>query len=119
MVLEDWLRGRHSYCISRALCAQAGRLACSAEHFFLRTDNAAESASTVCRLSQCSLQGRIERAEEPGPIRLGQRGWPAGVRPQLAQVPSDLTTGKRIADIRLRPLSSGRGDDARALLEAA
>jgi hypothetical protein len=34
-------------------------------------------------------------------------------------VPSDLTTGERIPDIRLRPLFSGRRDDARPFLEAA
>ena len=29
---------------------------------------------------ECRLQGRIERAEKPGPVPLGKRGWPAGVR---------------------------------------
>ena len=32
---------------------------------------------------------------------------------------SYITTGKRVSDICLRPLFSGRGDDARAFLETA
>lgn len=70
-------------------------------------------------LSRCRLQGRIERVEQPGPIPLGQRGRPAGVRPQLAEVPGYLTTGKRIADIGLRPMFSHWGDDTCPFLEAA
>jgi hypothetical protein len=34
-------------------------------------------------------------------------------------VPGYITTGKRISDIRICPLFSGRGDDARSFFEAA
>ena len=75
-------------------------------------------SSPVGRLSQCSLHGRIKRAEKSGPVLLGQRSWPAGIRPELPKVPGYLTTGERIAYIRLRPLFAGRGDDARPFFEA-
>jgi hypothetical protein len=79
----------------------------------------ATEAYRAVRLAQGGLQGRIERAEKPGPIPLAQRRRSASVRPQLAQVSSYFATGKRIPDIRLRPLFSARGDDARADFEAA
>src|SRR5271166_4570077 len=75
--------------------------------------------SAVGRLSQCSLQGRIECAEKPGPVLLGQRSRSAGVRSEFAEVPRDLTTSKGVTYIRLRPLFAGRGDDARAFFETA
>ena len=34
-------------------------------------------------------------------------------------MPGYLATGKRVSDIRLYPLFSGRGDDARSFLETA
>src|SRR4029077_7142944 len=75
--------------------------------------------SAAGRLAQRSLHDRIERAEEPRLIPLGQRGWSAGIRSQLPEVPRDLTTHERVGYIRLRPLLAGRGDDARPLFEAA
>ena len=42
-----------------------------------------------------------------------------GILPQLAQIPGYIPTGKRVADIRLCPLLSGRGDDARSFPDAA
>jgi hypothetical protein len=35
-----------------------------------------------------------------------------GILPQLTQMPGYITTGKRVSDIRLCPLLSGRGDEA-------
>jgi hypothetical protein len=74
--------------------------------------------SALCCLSQCSLHCRVERTEEPRPVPVGQRGWPAGVCPQLPQVSGYFTTGKRIADIRFRPVFSGWRDDAGTSFEA-
>src|ERR1700730_9579173 len=75
--------------------------------------------SAAGRLPQCSLHDRIERAEEPRLVPLGQRGWSAGIRSQLPEVPRDLATDERVSYIRLRPLLAGRGDDARPLFETA
>src|SRR5262249_41236903 len=72
--------------------------------------------SVAGRLSQCSLHGRIECAKKPRPVPLRQQGWPASNSPQFPQVPRYFTTGKCVADIRSRPLFSGRGDDARPFL---
>src|SRR4051794_7490299 len=44
------------------------------------------TGSASCPLSQCSPKGRIECAEEPCPIPLGQRGRSTGNRTQLPQV---------------------------------
>ena len=75
--------------------------------------------SAPTRLSQCRLHGRIQRAEKPRAIPLGQRSGSAGIRSQLPEVPGDLSTSQRIAYIRLSPLFAGRGDDARAFFETA
>jgi hypothetical protein len=75
--------------------------------------------SAAGRLSQCSLHGRIKRAEKPGAVPLGQRSRSAGIRSELTQVPGYFTTDERVTDIRLRPLFAGRGYDARPLFETA
>ena len=72
--------------------------------------------SAARRLSQCSLQGRIECDEKPGPVPLAQRSWAARIRSELPEVPLYLTAGECITDIHLSPLFAGRGDDARSLL---
>ena len=75
--------------------------------------------SATGRLSQCSLHSRIKRAEKPGPILLGQRSRSASIGSELAQVWRNLPAGKSVTYVRRRPLFSGRGDDARPLLETA
>src|ERR1700751_538384 len=82
------------------------------EHF-------AEGDSVTRRLPHCSLQGRIKRAEKPGPVPVGQMSRSAGIRSQLPQVPGYLSTGERITYIRQWPLFANRGDDARAFFETA
>jgi hypothetical protein len=79
----------------------------------------AEFGSGAGRFSQCSLQGRIKRAEKSGPVSLGQRSWSASMRSEFPEVPRDLTTDERVPYIRLCPLFAGRGDDARPIFEAA
>ena len=81
-------------------------------------EHSAEGGSAA-GVSHCSLQGRIERAEKPGPIPVGQRSRSAGIRSQLSQVPGYLSTGERITYIRQCPLFANRGDDARAFFETA
>ena len=66
---------------------------------------------------QCSLHGRIECAEKPGAVPLGQRSRSAGIRSELTEVPRDLTTDERVTDIRLRRMFAGRADDARPIFE--
>jgi hypothetical protein len=48
-----------------------------------------------------------------------QRGWTAGVRSEFAEMPRYLTTGKRVAYIRLRPVFVSWGNGARTLFETA
>jgi hypothetical protein len=51
--------------------------------YFLRAfkKNATEHiGSSSCSLPQCSLQDRVERAREPGPISLGQWSRSTGCR---------------------------------------
>ena len=68
--------------------------------------------SAVRRLSQCSLQGRIECAEKPGPVPLGERRWAARIRSELPEMLRYLTADECATDIRLSPSFAGRGDDA-------
>jgi len=75
--------------------------------------------SSSSRLSQCSLQGRIEDAEKPGAVSLSQRGRSTSIRSELPEVPRYLATDECVPDIRLRPLFSGMRDDARPFLSAA
>ena len=75
--------------------------------------------SAVGRLAQCSLQCRIERAEKPGSVPLGQRSRSAGIGSELPQVLGYFTTGKGVTYIPLRPLFAGRRDDTRALFKTA
>src|SRR5260370_8043512 len=82
-------------------------------------EHSAEGGSAAGRLSHCSLQGRIKRAEKPGPVPVGQRSTFAGIRSQLPQVPGYLSTGERITYIRQCPLFANRGDAARAFFETA
>ena len=63
-----------------------------------------EIGSASSRLSQCLA--RSYRA------RRGTVTWPAGIRSELPQMPGDFASSKCIAYIRLRPVFSGRGDDA-------
>jgi|SRR5690242_14717347 hypothetical protein len=101
------------------LCELGDRLTGCAGHLAsTRRGTPLRNGSAAGRLSQCSLQDRIECAEEPGPVLLGHWGWPTGILPQLPQMPGYITTGKRISDIRLCPLFPGRGDDARPFFEA-
>ena len=52
--------------------------------------------TTFCsRFPQCGLCGRIQRAEKPRPILLGQRRRPPGILSKLPQTPGYITTGKR------------------------
>jgi len=46
-------------------------------------DAAPTFASAAGRLSKCSLQGRIKRAEKLGPVPIGQRSRSAGIRSEL------------------------------------
>ena len=82
-------------------------------------EHSAEGGSAAGRLSHCSLQGRIKRAEKPGPVPVGQRSRSAGIRSQLPQVPGYLSTGERITYIRQCPLFANRRDAARAFFETA
>ena len=75
--------------------------------------------SAARRLSQCSLQGRIECDEKPGPVPLAQRSWAARIRPELPEVPRYLTADESVTDIRLGPSFANGRDDARPLLETA
>jgi hypothetical protein len=61
--------------------------------------------SAARRLSQCSLQGRIKRAEKPGAVLLGQRSWCAGIRSELPEVPRYFATDECVAYIIARPSS--------------
>ena len=72
--------------------------------------------SAPTRLSQCRLHGRIQRAEKPRAIPLGQRSGSAGIRSEFTQVAGDLTTDQCVTYIGLRPAFPGWGDDARPLL---
>ena len=83
------------------------------------TDGPSAFRSAVGRLSQCSLQGRIECAEKPGPVTLGERRWAARIRSDLPEVPRYLTADKSVTDIRLGPSFANGGNDARSLLETA
>jgi len=68
--------------------------------------------SAARRLSQCSLQGRIECAEKLGPVPLGERRWAARIRSELPEMLRYLTADECATDIRLSPSFAGRGDDA-------
>ena len=68
--------------------------------------------SAARRLSQCSLQGRIECDEKPGPVPLGERRWAARIRSELPEMLRYLTADECATDIRLSPSFAGRGDDA-------
>ena len=80
---------------------------------------AGDYGSPANRLSQCSLQGRIERAEKPGPVTLGERKWAARIRSELPEVPRYLTADESVTNIRLGPSFANGGGDARPLAASA
>ena len=70
-------------------------------------------------LSQCSLYGRIERAEKLRSVLFGNRRWPAGIYSEFPEVPRYFTPSECVAYVHLRKLLAGRRDDARTFLQTA